>query len=680
MRGLIKLGYNQAVKLETRVGQIFLTHPKDQNYTSLYEEALTKGGETLELFCVIEIDEASSLAAAKKIEYDKLAQTLVLALKKTYVAAPIIDGDSFEKALGAVNAALSRVARNGRVTWFNKLHVALATLYKNELSVAVCGNAQVFLLRAQEFAILSDDLAADRPSPTKTFSNYTTGRLAASDRVVLSTNQLFNHLSIERLKKIMTDEALDDACQEMIAALADVKTFGFATFIFETIGPNAKKTAETEKEDELPAFLSAGATSKTAGRRILLEIAGLGASLLKFLWWFAKRLGLAVISTIRPEKSSTKLPKLPGAKKNLRKKIIAYAVGLLILTLLVTVAVGAVRKSINSRRVQETSKLAQIEIKLNDAEAALIYNDEGRAVALVSEATTLLSAYPNDNTGKQNLEVRLLELKNKMGKVLAIDNPAVLTTFPNIPTALLHSSQGFLGFNSNTGSLAFYNFATAETKPLLTGMGTGNLSAGVYLGADYGFAFLARDGQFMRLNLAADALEPFGSATPDPNLVRASSLAILGAADSARLYFLNENKTQIWRAPMRDGAPAPSEKWLKVENANFSGATNIAVDGAIYFNFADRIEKYFNGTKQNFSLAAVLPPLTNSAKIYTSVELQSLYLLDPSNLRVLIFSKAGKLTRQITSPKFNELADIFVDEANKLLYVLSGSELLKIGF
>lgn len=651
------------MKLKTEVGQIYLTHPKDQNYTALYEEALTKGGETLELFAVLEIDDPG--AAAKRLEYERVTQAVVQTLKKTYIAAHIIDGESFEKALAAVNAALGRLARGGKMGWLQKLHIALGVLYKNELSIACVGHAQVFLLRGGELANLSEDLAPLELNPVKIFASFTSGRLTGGDRVIISTNQLLNYLSIERLQEFLSDDSLSGACQEIIAALADIKTAGFATFIFELNGPRAKTEAPA---DAIPTWTPPprrGALAKN-----LAAFAGQAAlSLLKFLWWGTKKIWQIVAGLFGGE----------TGRSPRRKKIIALAAGALVLLLLINIGVGAVRRAVGNKTAEKASAATAIESKLNDADAALIYGDDDRAATLVSDAEELLKNFTGSDEQKTSLSARLTEVKNKVSRVTAVDNPTVLTTFPNIPTDLIHSAQGFLGFNSDTGSLAFYNFTLAETRAVLKGQSTSDLSGTVHLGNTTGYVFLTKTGKFFRLNLTADTLEPYGSTEGDGNIAHARSFTALGQETAARMYILGQTDKDIWRVGVADNLPALSQKWLK-EEADFSDAKNIAVDGSIYVLFGDRLDKYFNGIKQTFALPAVLPQLNNAAKVYTSAELESLYILDPSNQRILVFTKAGKLSRQITSPKFKELTDIYVDEPNKLLYVLAGGELLKISY
>ena len=104
----------------------------------------------------------------------------------------------------------------------------------------------------------------------------------------------------------------------------------------------------------------------------------------------------------------------------------------------------------------------------------------------------------------------------------------------------------------------------------------------------------------------------------------------------------------------------------------------MGVDGNIYVLFPDSADRYFNGTKENFSLSLVSPKLENATKMFVSAETTNIYILDPEHNRILVFDKNGKLLNQLISDKFRELSDISVDEAAGIIYAAAGAELLQV--
>jgi len=649
--------------LKTKIGQIFLTHQKDKNFTSIYGEALSKQGQTLELFAVIEIgDGFAGMNKAARATYDKLAQILVVAFKKAYIQTAQIDQNSFEKALATINSALSGFAQRNKASWFNKLNVAIAALYKNGLSISVTGNAQGYLKRGKEISTLSEGLAENPPRPIKVFSNYASGRLANRDRVIISTNQLFNYLSLERLREFLAEDTLEETCQEIISALKDTKTSGFATFIFDVLSPG--QTAGSSPSVAEGNYVSKGSVSTRKTAEVIMTVF---LAILKYLWQIVKIAGIFLFNLVR-----THLGR-PG-----RKRALFAAIGLVTILLLGSIGYGYAKRTSVKKQAETVSAINQIEGKLNEAEATLIYNNESRVSELLAEVSELLPQVKNQSD-RQPLANRATALQNKIAKQVTIDNPTVLTQFPNVPGELIYSPGGFVGFNRNSGTLAFYDFASGETKQILRNENPGSIIAGTYVGGGLGFVLLTKSGSFAVLNPNDDTLTDSNSLSLDSTVARGVlTLATLGDGQLPRIYALDKTSGQIWRLRVSDSNIGQAEAWLRAANPALSQSVGMAVDGNIYLQYPDATEKYFNGQKQTFKLGTIIPPLEKAGKIYTAVNYQFLYVLDSENKRILVLNKQGALQQQLVSEKFRDLADLYVDEPNKIIYALSGSELLQI--
>ncbi len=669
------------MKLRTYVGQVFVTHPKDENFTSLYEEAFSKHGQTVELFAVLEISGSTgNLIKQRKVEYEKLFQILVSAFKRSYVASPSLQDDTFEKALAAINAALSRLMSKGRVDWYGKLNAAVGVLWQNQLMVSTTGNAIIYLVRNREWILLSEGLSQET-RPVKIFTNYASGRVASADQVILSSKQLFNYLSLDRLREFLGEDSLAETCQEIIKALLDIKTTGFATFIFEVNSESAGagqrqlmpvSTGETSEPAEVKP-LSQGRRFLVAVLALLRQVGKAGFVILKFLW-------MILVELVGVGRA--------GFNYLFRKRSKTYLLGAIVIVLILLIAsvgTAAWKKSITNQEGQTASVLNLAEQKLNEAEAALIYNDEAKILTLVTEAEKLLTSLKtNSRSGeRQALEQRIQDLKTKVKKETQIEAPTILTSFSNIPTELIHSPNGFLGYNRNSNSVSFYDFRVGETKVLFKNQNLGRLILGEFVGGAYGYVFLDKSGKFVKLDLLSEELTPFEPAVSavNPDLAKIQALRAFGEGTSARLYLLDTKQNQIWRTRVSDTGIGPGEPWLREGGPPaLAEALDLAVDGNIYVLLPNRVDKYFNGQKQDFTLGPLSPPLKNALKIFTKPDYQFLYLLDPENQRILIFTKTGKLHRQITSPQFRDLSDIFVDEKNKIMYLLAGPELLQVAF
>ena len=646
------------MKIKTDVGQIFLTHPKNENFTTLFTEAFQKQGETVELFAVIELENPAEPHELRLLLglCEKFAGQIIGALKKIYITAPVVDGSTFEKALAAVNAAIARSGRQTKPQTFTKMNVGLAALYRSELWLSVSGNAQVLLWRGGEIVDLAQDLTAGAPAAGKTFQSYSQGGLARHDRVILSTKQLLNYVSLTLLGEYLQEGSVAVVCREIIAALGEQKSVGFASFIFEiapaAAGAPAPAAAQTPKPAAYrPALAVAGAILLAAG---------------DFLWRGLR--GLFSLASFRGRSGR-------HGRAGVYRKWIFGLLSILLLALLANIGIGLARKSLRQRAVSETQSLEAIEELVEKANASLIYGDEKSAAAAVTEAANILEE--NKKSGQEakrkELQDKIDEIKNKLNKAVVVTETPVLASFESVPTDLIRSPNGVLAWNRDSGRLAHYDFRTGEVRQLLKNQNTSKIAAIAYAGGDIDFIFLDRDGAYFRLDLASEQL----LALPGTGPKNSSQFAALGAGDGARLYVLDRAVGQIWRIRMQNGNPGAAETWFK-SSQDLGEVTDIAIDGSIYLLRGAEILKFFNGLPQTFQLSPVIPALAEASGVFTSDANKSLYVLDAKNSRLLIFDKNGKLQSQLQSGKFRDAADLYADETAKIIYIIAGGELLQI--
>lgn len=653
------------MELKTKVGQIFLEHQKDENYSSVYEETIGTRGISVQLFAVLEIAESptGNFIKNNKLEFETLTRGIVSAFKKTYVSAPTINEETFERALAAINTALGKFGAKGKINWHGKLNVALCAFSQGELCLSTSGNAVVYLVRGRNSSLLSEDLD-DGSRPVKIFSNYSSGKLQKKDRVLISTKQLFNYLSLDKILEMLYQDELEEACHEIITSLSDTKNISFATFVFETLneGEAASKILEKYPSPQTSSSKDILNASFAVAKRIFLTLANLMGLIFNLIYGFLR--GRA----------------RPGSKKPL-----VLTIGLIIILLGASIGFSVLRRKTNQRQETELANLERATEIVNQAEAAAIYQDEAEVLNLIESAQKLVPANSSERNAASftALANRMQNLKDGVNKEIIVESPIVLATFNMVATDLIYENNGLLAFNRNTGVLGFYDFRNGETREVLQNKNTSSLVMGGLAGGAHRFVFFTRNGKFSRLDPAADSLAEYVSETPnlpEPEKSKIQDMAILGVANNARIYLLDSNRDQIWRFRITDDtAIGPAEAWLKTE-VDLSEARDMAIDNNIYILFSQGLEKFFNGQKQNFTLSAVSPPIEKAEKIFAIPEAQMVYILEPANERVLVYNKAGRLQNQLKSPKLREAADFYVDEKAKIIYALAGQELLQINF
>lgn len=128
---------------------------------------------------------------------------LISIIRKEYFSSPKRGAvESFEAALHKVNLALSKLAEHGNIGWIKHLNGACAVIEKNNLHFSQTGTAGIFLLRSNSLSNISEpEEESETQNPLKTFQDVISGRMEKNDKIILTTESIFNIFSLEEIKK-----------------------------------------------------------------------------------------------------------------------------------------------------------------------------------------------------------------------------------------------------------------------------------------------------------------------------------------------------------------------------------------------------------------------------------------------------------------------------------------------
>jgi serine/threonine protein phosphatase PrpC len=190
---------------------------------------------------------------------------------------------------------------------------------------------------------------------------------------------------------------------------------------------------------------------------------------------------------------------------------------------------------------------------------------------------------------------------------------------------------------------------------------------------------LDKKGHVLRYDPAAGIISAFPTA--DSSAWR-NPVAVTGYF--GRLYLLDPGANRILRyALTMTGYDGPPTDYLQADAAaNLADAVDLAIDGNVYVLHSDgRISKYSEGASVTFPQRNLDQPLKAPSCIFVTGAMDesgNVYVADAGNGRIVQFSKAGEFIRQLRSrdPGYmDELRGLFVDEAGKKLYLVSGNKL-----
>lgn len=370
---------------------------------------------------------------------------------------------------------------------------------------------------------------------------------------------------------------------------------------------------------------------------------------------------------------------------SLSRKILLIT-GIVVLFVVAQTVVSKGKHGGTSTATQATTQtIQQIDTKINEAKAALLYDNEDTARAALQEAQKLLDGIPKDSKifedqGQSRADSIQTQL-NALNHIVVVDQPQLVGNYSTINPALEVHGLVKLGaslftFDTHTASVYRLNTEDKSSSVALSSQDSSVFTSGYK--ASPGTALLGINNKRLGLfNPVAGKVDDVNAEFPekDRNIIDAESFG-------TRLYALDNKLGQIVRfqqdAAGKYGAAA---QWLTDTSVSVIGAKAMAIDGSIFVLQANgTITKYFGGKPaSDFSLTALSPGLEGATDIVTDENTQNLYVLDPTNKRVVVLDKKGKLVQQITSPAFNALNGLIVEEADKIIYVLNGTSLYSVG-
>lgn len=127
------------------------------------------------------------------------------------------------------------------------------------------------------------------------------------------------------------------------------------------------------------------------------------------------------------------------------------------------------------------------------------------------------------------------------------------------------------------------------------------------------------------------------------------------------------------------GSGFGKSSYFKTIPSNISNAVSLAIDGSVWVLFKDgSIMKFTSGVSDGFSAKGLAKPLKNPKKIFTDIDTENLYVLDPGNSRIVELTKDGNFENQYVADVLKNAKDFEVSEGDGRILVLSGDKFWEI--
>jgi len=386
---------------------------------------------------------------------------------------------------------------------------------------------------------------------------------------------------------------------------------------------------------------------------------------------FAKRFVFPIFNTTRS--IVTPLFSFKNAPKT--TKILLAVVVVFIIIFVYGIRSLSQKKEVDTTIRGIVEQLEQARVKKDNADSALIYNNQQKAQIDLQEALNLAnevnkSGYYKDESDK--LIVSIQEIQDRMEKVTRINTPNLVGDFASIAgslktPAMVAIERNIFTFDPVTNAIYSLNLDNKETKTASqTSQGIGYFRGATPLFAEKSILFTTdTPGLAMFDTQRSELIKQEVKLPAGIKSIDASSIF------GSRLYLLSRAQKMIYGFSKTLSGYDGGNEWLTDKDVNADRATGMGVDGYIYLLMDDgAIVKMLRGKPVEFKQETTTTPVVKPSRLLIYDGIKHLYVLDQAQKRVLVYDTVGNLTNQFIFPNTKELRDIAINSSEDTLYVL----------
>jgi hypothetical protein len=368
-----------------------------------------------------------------------------------------------------------------------------------------------------------------------------------------------------------------------------------------------------------------------------------------------------------------------------QKKLLLFLSACFIIAALISINKTKEKQEIADSEQRYQEIISQIEQKQNQADASLLYNNKQGAKELFNEIDRLITELPQNNEEqktkyaeirqKYDIQLEKIRLVVRTDSATEIADLANLNSRADAKNIELEADTGKL-YAADPNQKSIYIIDLLENAPsTITDLDRpiGNLAHPFRTDRedDKRIYYLSSNG-ILAFDLGESAFVDIASELKNPDALRGA------ATYNSILYVLDTSDNEIYKHEQNGQEYGLGTPWLN-EKADFSRATDIAIDGQIYVLLSDgTVLRYLRGSPTEFKLGLIDPPFTQADKLHVSETDKYIYIMESGQKRLAVFEKNGDFRLQYTGQNLDKLKDFAVDEEKKLIYFLAGNKILKL--
>jgi hypothetical protein len=629
----------------------FETNPESGNLGFAFHESL---GEGQELYFLVKFDPSTP-------ETQGIAETIFGAIVDSFAQSGVADSyDRFEDALKAANVQAHKLGQK----WSVPPQILVAFFDFHQLYLSQSNESEAYLVRGSNISQISETLDPGEDI----FLNILSGQVAIGDVVLLATNRVLRAMTTNQVIDIFARSDFSEAVQTfrhelstsseediLVTAIGigkekkGLSSAGFLSKVVSKVKSNKMAVVEPKKEVATEAVEAPETTSNQTSplpetKKITAEVENSVIS--KTLWWES-------LKNIRPQKN---LLVIAG-------------------TILVVLLGGILIRFISGWESAETQvlreKLSIAREALQQADTFLLQGERKEAAIYLLESQEsvqeILSSKSKDF--RSDAQFLLADIEEKQ---LQVENARKVTPQLLADLGVKNDNLEAVGLLSLRGGLFVHDLRDVYKTVrniVEKGLPISDNETIVAAGArvDQGTLLFLTDRP--RIVEYRDGLiSPM--ATEDETWKNGIDIQTYGRY----AYVLDPVENQIWKYERRRANYSPAIAYN--QGADLSRAVSATIDGSIYILSDDgTLQKLFRGAKADYGFKEVpsVPFSGKNIKVYTSTELEFLYILDPDNRRILVFVKGDRFATYKKQVLFDiaDARDFVVDDTGQKVNVLT---------
>jgi hypothetical protein len=575
--------------------------------------------------------------------------------------------DRFETCLREINLMVSEKEKHYGIKFIPNMHMLCGVIDKDMLFLTQRGESQGYLIRKRHVSSITDGLC-DEKNTDEVFQNIASGVLEVNDSVVLTTGKLVQYLAPSDLSKIFSEQSIDEAVNELSDLLkADVDE-QMAVISFEVLEKSESVAPLQHTKVRDPEYTKSDVKDSIARAKGMVSKIEFGKPIRVLRDWASRQERLNFLKSIKTWR---------------RDKLLISIAGLV---LVLGLGIGILVINGGKQKIQDEmeSKLALAEENIDQAETRGTF-DKDKASELLTQAEDLSVEVMNSGYFKgkaSQLLDRIEEQRDYLDNITRVDDE--LTLLADFSTAAPgETMKGVVQYGDKvfaySDNQTFQVLIDQIQTPLALSEGESAVAA-TYFKDKENILMLSTSGKLLEYD---EGNVQFAD-TADVEWKNGVDIKTY----STRVYILDSLNNQIWRYTRTRDSYGSAQAYVSNTGVDLTKAVSFAVDGNVWILNSDgSITKLLSGEPVTFEIKkAPLTEPTSPTKIYTELELNQVFVLDPTSNKIFVYTKSTKDDNLTYSSQYlidsvnGKLVDMFYDKNTDTTYLLTETALYKISF